>query len=72
MMRTTINLPNDIYASARCVAHAKDVSLGETLTELVQKELQPHSPYDHRPLLFYLPGLPSITLEQTHAAEDEP
>jgi hypothetical protein len=73
-MRTTINLPDDIYAIARSFAHSKDVSLGEALAELVRKGLQPGSRYDGRaafPCFSVSEDAPPITLERTLEAEDE-
>jgi len=74
MMRTTINLPDDIYAIARSIAHSKDVSLGEALAELARKGLQPN-PRFGGPSPFPCFSVPKdaapITLEQTLDAEDE-
>jgi len=75
MMRTTINLPDDVYSIARSIAHSKDVSLGEALAELVRKGLQPGSRFDERtafPCFPVPPDAPPITLEQTLEAENEP
>ena len=36
MMRTTINLPDDVYQIAKSVARLKDISLGDAIAELVR------------------------------------
>jgi len=74
MMRTTVNLPDDVYEIARSVAHAKSVSLGEALAGLVRKGLQSIPPLNTRnafPAFVLSEDAPPITLEQTLAAEDE-
>jgi hypothetical protein len=37
MMRTTLNLPEDVYETARGLAAQKDISLGDAVAELVRK-----------------------------------
>ncbi len=74
MMRTTINLPDDVYEIARAAAHAKSISLGDALGELVRRALQAQPNVDTRSVFpsFSLPAdAPPITLEQTLNAEDE-
>ena len=75
-MRTTVNLPEDVYEVARSIASAKRISLGEALAELVRRGLEPGSRIDSRE-----PGFPCfsvsqnaapITLARTLDAEDEP
>jgi hypothetical protein len=74
MMRTTINIPDDISGVIRSFADAKGISLGEAVAELVRKGLQPQSlirsdaPF---PCFSVPAGASPITLEQTLAAEDE-
>ena len=34
-MRTTVNLPEDVYQAARSVAAVKDISLGDAIADLV-------------------------------------
>ena len=41
MMRTTVNLPDDVYEAARSVAASKRLSLGEALAHLVRQGLNP-------------------------------
>jgi predicted DNA-binding ribbon-helix-helix protein len=40
MMRTTVNLPDDLYEVIRSLAATKRISVGQALAELVQKGLQ--------------------------------
>ena len=74
MMRTTLNIPEDVSDIIRSVADAKGISLGEAVAELVRKGLQPSSQAaaDAPFPCFRVPaGAAPITLEQTLAAEDE-
>lgn len=74
MMRTTINLPDDIGEVIRSFALAKGISLGDAVAELVRKGLQPQTspPEDEVFPQYRVPaGVPPITLAQTLAAEDE-
>lgn len=74
MMRTTMNLPDDVYDVVRSFAEAKRVSLGDAVAELVRKGLRPESRPQTPGLFptFAVPrGAAAITLEQTLAAEDE-
>jgi hypothetical protein len=74
-MRTTLNLPEDVYRVARSLAGAKGVSLGDALAELVRQGLNRPAHLDTRKAFpcFTLPrNAQPITLEQTLEAEDEP
>lgn len=75
MMRTTVNLPDDVYEVVRSIASAKRISLGEAIAELARRGLEPGSRIDTRES-----GFPSfsvskhaapITLENTLDAEDD-
>ena len=73
MMRTTLNLPDEIYEVARSVAAAKRISLGEAIGELVRKGLSPEPRIDAKsafPSFARRKGAPPITLEATLEAED--
>lgn len=73
-MRTTLNLPEDIYRIARSLAAAKGLSLGDALAELVRKGLDTTGRIETaKPFpCFVLPNnARPITLEQTLDAEDE-
>jgi hypothetical protein len=73
-MRTTINLPQDVYEAAKSVAAVKDISLGDALAELVRQGLRPPLAMEIKNGLL-LPVLPKdspiITLEHTLAIEDD-
>lgn len=73
-MRTTVNLPDDVYEAARSVARLEDISLGDAIAELVRRGLRPPIGIDTSepfPTFILPPGTPPITLEQTLAAEDD-
>ncbi len=73
-MRTTVNLPDDVYRIARSVAGAKGVPLGEALAELVRQGLRPNIRVDDQkpfPCFVLSRQARPITLEQTLEAEDE-
>lgn len=74
VMRTTVNLPDDVYRVAHSLASARGISLGEALGELVRKALRPSGRVDTRkafPCFAQREGARPITLEQTLKAEDE-
>jgi hypothetical protein len=74
MMRTTVNLPDDIHGVISAFAEARGISLGEAVAELVRKGLrpEPQRPFDEGFPCFAVPeGSAPITLAQTLAAEDE-
>lgn len=74
-MRTTVNLPDDVYLIARSVATSKGISLGEALADLVRRQFSTaHTRINTRKAFpcFVVPDQAQpITLEQTLAAEDE-
>jgi hypothetical protein len=73
MMRTTLNLPDDVYEVAKAIANAKNVSLGDAVAELARNGLRPQgriredNPF---PCFSVPPDAPPISLEQTLDAED--
>ena len=73
-MRTTVNLPDDVYQAARSVAMVKDISLGDAIAELVRRGLQPPTLIDTSgpfPTFVVPPDAPPIPLERFLEAEDE-
>jgi hypothetical protein len=74
MMRTTVNLPDDVYEAARSVAAVKDISLGDALADLVRQGLRPLMRMEMENGL-RIPVLhkdsPMIALEHTLAVEDD-
>jgi len=74
MMRTTLNLPDDVYRAARSVAAFKGVSLGDAVADLVRQGLGAEARIDTGKAFpcFTVPeDAEPITLERTLAAEDE-
>ncbi len=74
MMRTTVNLPDDVYEAARSVAISKRLSLGEALAQLVRQGLTPPVELGTEKAFpsFVVPiDAEPITLEQTLRVEDE-
>lgn len=72
-MRTTLNLPDDIYEEARNLAHYNKISMGEAIAKMIRVNPPPPTgikltasgvPYFDMPA-----GLPSLTLEQSLAAK---
>jgi len=73
MMRTTVNLPEDVYQAARSVAQLEDISLGDAIAELVRRGLRPTliDTSGVFPQFVLPPDAPPITLERTLELEDE-
>jgi plasmid stability protein len=74
MMRTTLNLPDDINEVLRARAQATGLSLGDAAAELIRRGLRSDSRLAEEMGIpcFSIPehALP-ITMEQTLAAEDD-
>jgi hypothetical protein len=73
-MRTTVNLPDDVYEAARSVATVRDISLGDALAELVRQGLRPSVVMEMKngiPSIVLPRNSPIITLEHTLAIEDD-
>lgn len=74
VMRTTVNLPDDVYEAARSIAHARRISLGEAIADLVRHGTRRPAKivFDRGVPMFELPpDSPIITIEHTLAIEDE-
>ncbi len=74
MMRTTLNLPDDIYEVARSLAASRQTSMGEALAELVRRGLDTTPRIDSTTVFphFAVPkDAPPITLEKTFEADCE-
>ncbi len=74
MMRTTLNLPDDLYEIVRGIAAARRISVGQAVAELARKGLQPVPRLQTGTAFpcFSIPqGAPPITLKQTLEAEDD-
>lgn len=73
-MRTTVNLPEDVYQAARSLASLERLSLGDALAQLARRGLRTPAAVNLRKAFpcFDVPlDSPPITLEQTLLAEDE-
>jgi hypothetical protein len=74
MMRTTVNLPDDVYEMARSIAGAKRVSLGDALAELARNGLRRAPGIQTKkafPSFAVRNDAPPISLEATLQAEDD-
>lgn len=74
MMRTTVNLPEDIYQIVRSLALVKQISFGEALSQLVRAGLHPPSSIETDssfPHFSVGKDAPPITLQHTLELEDE-
>jgi hypothetical protein len=74
MMRTTLNLPDDVYDVIRSFAEVKHIPFGQAVAELVRRGLRSEMHLDRGeafPTFFVPEGSEPITLEQTLSAEDD-
>ena len=74
VMRTTLNLPDDVGAIICAVADAKGLSLGAAAAVLIRKGLHAEARVrqdDGIPCFAVPPDAPPITLEHTLSIEDE-
>ena len=74
MMRTTLNLPDDVHNVILSLAEAKGISMGDAVAELVRKSLQPShigGTHDVFPCFLVSEEARPITLADTLTAEDE-
>lgn len=75
MMRTTLNLPNDVYELARSLSRDNNISLGEAVAKLARRGLRVPARANTTKAFpcFDVPAdAKPITLEQTLEFEDEP
>lgn len=73
-MRTTVNLPDDVYEAARSVARDKDISLGEAIADLVRQGVRQGVVMEMKngiPTVVLPRDSPIMTLEHTLAIEDD-
>ena len=74
-MRTTLTIDDDVLLAAKSVAHAKSVSVGTAISELVRKGLGAtvvETRNDGFPVFKVGPEAEPITLEHVKRQEDEP
>jgi len=73
-MRTTLDLPDDVYEVARSLAAARRTSMGEALAELVRRGANPQCRLDESTIFphFAVPAEAApLTLESTLEADDD-
>ena len=73
-MRTTVNLDDDVLRAARSLAHARSISLGAALSELVRTALTTTRAAKTRngfPVFQVPQDAPPITLEDVKRWEDD-
>jgi hypothetical protein len=74
-MRTTVNLPDDVYHAARSLADTKDISLGDALALLVRRQFNLERgairTRNEFPTFAVSRNAQPITLEHTLEMEDE-
>jgi hypothetical protein len=74
MMRTTLNLPQDVYEVARSLAIQRKLSLGDAIGELVRGSLRVDRQTDTSedfPCFYTSPDAEPITMQRTLELEDE-
>ena len=74
MMRTTITLPDDIYERVRELAHARRISLGDAVAELVRQNGRGREGFrleGRLPVAILPEDSPIITSEQVKALLEE-
>ena len=74
-MRTTVNLDEDVLEAAKSLAHIKDVSLGEALSELARRgmEVEPELRKDPETglMVMHIPGGGKITSAEVYKLQEE-
>ena len=74
-MRTTLNIDDRVMATVRSLATYRKVSLGQVVSELIQKDLEKERVYysdSEVPVFQVSESAPAITLEDIQEAGDEP
>jgi hypothetical protein len=74
VMRTTLNLDNDIYQTASALAKARNQSLGKIVSALARQSLQPAQLSTNAkglPVLKAPKGSPSITSQKVRKILEE-
>jgi hypothetical protein len=74
VMRTTLNLPDDVYEVAKSLSIQKNLSLGDALGELVRGRVQLARQIDTSkdfPCFAVSENAEPITMQHTLALEDE-
>lgn len=77
-MRLTVNLEDDLYAAAKSLAQAKDVSISVAINQLLRRAVYPPLEPIPVPLVSDAGGWPTVagrklvTPEDVKALDDEP
>ncbi|MEA2165734.1 MAG: hypothetical protein QOK37_3861 [Thermoanaerobaculia bacterium] len=74
MMRTTLDIDEDVLQAARSVASAEGKNIGKALSDIARRGLAPRSQTKTRsgfPVFEVAPDSPAITLEMVKDALDE-
>jgi predicted transcriptional regulator len=77
MMRTTVDLPEDLHRAATSLARDRGQSLSQTVSDLMRRALRPDITVPHRFVIDADAGLPvvflgtPVTTEMVRAAVDE-
>lgn len=66
-MRTTVDLPDDIHALARHIAHQQKRTMSEVLTDLIRRGLEPSQA---KPQLPSGSGMPTVSVGRVITEED--
>ena len=75
-MRTTLVIDDDLYAAAKSVAMAREVSIGKALSDMARRGVQAtqraeDNASDGLPVFRLPAGAPPLTLEDVKKLEDE-
>lgn len=75
LVRTTLNLADDVYELARLLAQREGISLGAAISKLVRRGLNPVTTVEAKvgefPVFHVPEGAETITLARTLQVEDE-
>ena len=73
-MRTTINIEDDLYKAAKSMATAENKTIGQMISELIRKALQPPNypvKDDDIPTFRVSENAPPLTLEMVREADED-
>ena len=75
MMRTTVNIDDDVLDRAKDIARVRHVSVGEALSELARRGMDAQVELKLDPLtglmVLHGPGLRSVTLDEVKELQDD-
>ncbi|MFM2126129.1 MAG: hypothetical protein RL328_2580 [Acidobacteriota bacterium] len=74
-MRTTLNIDDDVLERAKDLAHLRQVSVGEALSELARRGMEVQIELKLDPLtglmVLHSPGARSLTLDEVKEMQDD-